>query len=234
MIMDSNPDFKYTIYKTTNKVNGKVYIGCHKTTNPSDDYIGSGFLIRRAIRKYGRHNFKKEVLFVFAAPDEMFLKESEIVDRLFVESDETYNLLEGGRGGFDFINSNGKNLYGKNGENGKKNLLKGDIVKQFLMERGLWGEWKKSVSRGLKEKFSRDGFHWTGRKHRAETKRKIGRCSARHQKGRGNSRFGTCWIYSETECKSKSVSKDDLPAYLESGWKQGRKMNFIPVCKQVA
>ena len=55
----------YTIYKTTNIINNKIYIGKHKTTDPNDDYIGSGKHLWRAITKYGRENFKKEVLFSF-------------------------------------------------------------------------------------------------------------------------------------------------------------------------
>jgi hypothetical protein len=49
------------IYKVTNKVNGKIYIGLStKKNNPS--YFGSGKLINKAIKKYGLSNFEKEIL----------------------------------------------------------------------------------------------------------------------------------------------------------------------------
>ena len=41
------------IYKTTNLINGKIYIGQHKSEEYDSSYYGSGKLIRRAIEKYG-------------------------------------------------------------------------------------------------------------------------------------------------------------------------------------
>lgn len=49
------------IYKTTCLVNGKIYIGKHEGSE-NDTYIGSGEIFVRAVRKYGKQNFKREIL----------------------------------------------------------------------------------------------------------------------------------------------------------------------------
>lgn len=85
----------YTIYKVTNKLNNKFYIGKHKTADLNDGYMGSGNLIKRAIKKYGLENFSKEILFVFDNEQEMNEKEKELV----VVSEKTYNIALGGYGG---------------------------------------------------------------------------------------------------------------------------------------
>jgi len=52
----------YIIYKTTNLINGKIYVGQHKTDIKEDGYLGSGKLLRLAILKYGINNFIREIL----------------------------------------------------------------------------------------------------------------------------------------------------------------------------
>lgn len=225
--MDTNPDFKYTIYKTTNKLNNKVYIGMHKTKNPYDGYMGSGKLFKRAVGKYGKENFVKEVLFIFDTAEEMFAKEKEIVNKLFIESNNTYNIMEGGYGGYSHINEYGKNLYGQNGDinHGGKNLINGNKLKSFLLEHGLLDKWKENVSTSLKEKWKRDGFHWTGRKHNNNTKKKIGEKLKVAQSGAKNSQYGTCWVYHSETNKNLKIKKEELQTYLTNGYTKGR------VCK---
>jgi hypothetical protein len=62
--------FVYIIYKTTNIINGRVYIGSHlcKGGNINDDYLGSGTTIKSAIRKYGHENFVRETLETITSP----------------------------------------------------------------------------------------------------------------------------------------------------------------------
>lgn len=50
------------IYKTTNLINGKIYIGQHKSSKFNVNYMGSGMLIKSAIKKYGKENFKVEMI----------------------------------------------------------------------------------------------------------------------------------------------------------------------------
>jgi len=54
------------LYKTINLINSKYYIGVHSTNDLSDGYIGTGKLLRWAIKKYGKENFKNEVIIFFA------------------------------------------------------------------------------------------------------------------------------------------------------------------------
>lgn len=89
----------YTIYKVTNKINSKYYIGMHKTENINDNYLGSGKLIIQSVKKYGRDNFTKEILFVFDNEADMILKEKELVTWDLVESENCYNQTVGGTGG---------------------------------------------------------------------------------------------------------------------------------------
>lgn len=94
----------YTIYKITNLVNGKVYVGKHQTRVLDDGYMGSGKLIRRAVAKYGIDSFKKEILHIFDNELEMNAKEAELVTEEFCK-ESNYNLCPGGHGGFGYINS---------------------------------------------------------------------------------------------------------------------------------
>ena len=89
----------YGIYRITNLLNGKMYIGKHKTDNLDDGYMGSGTIIKNAIRKYGVQNFRKEWLMFCEDEEEMNDMERVYVDQNWVDRSDTYNLAIGGEGG---------------------------------------------------------------------------------------------------------------------------------------
>lgn len=56
----------WCIYRITNNINGKTYIGQHKyrdENNPMYGYYGSGVYLQRAYKKYGKENFSTEILY---------------------------------------------------------------------------------------------------------------------------------------------------------------------------
>ena len=90
----------HIIYKLTNKINGKIYIGKHSTDNPYDKYMGSGILIKKAILDYGIDNFTKEII-CFCNKEELDEKEIEYI-KLYKSSENGYNITKGGKGMLGF------------------------------------------------------------------------------------------------------------------------------------
>lgn len=135
----------YTLYKTTNTINGRYYIGVHKTEDPNDSYLGSGLAIKRAIAQYGRAAFVKEVLAVFDTAEEAFLAEQRAVVTAS-EDPLSYNLMRGGIGGFDHINV-ARHLYPnpmktadvvrRNIESRRRNLERRPDLRAQLLEASL-------------------------------------------------------------------------------------------------
>ncbi len=97
----------YYLYEIKNKLNGKIYVGVHKTNDMDDGYMGSGKIIKRAIEKHGIDNFTKVILETFENAEDMYAREKEVVTDEFLLREDVYNLRRGGSGGWDYINSNG-------------------------------------------------------------------------------------------------------------------------------
>ena len=91
---------KYYFYRTTNLVNGKYYQGVHHSSNPEKDpYFGSGPGIQAAIKKYGRENFKVEILRDdFKSMKEAYEYEASVITLDSLDSRVCYNQVPGGKG----------------------------------------------------------------------------------------------------------------------------------------
>ncbi len=224
----------YTIYKITNKIDGKIYIGCHKTEDPNDDYMGSGKYLINAQEKHGIENFEKEILEVFDNSEAMFEMESKLVNEDFVNRTDTYNLKEGGCGGFDYINNNVELRIKKNREAMKKAKQNGakensDRTQKYLRENDF--EWVERYCKALRDgsrRFYENGGKgsFTGRIHTDETKSKMSEAKKGVYDGVKNPSYGTMWVHSLTEKVSKTIKKDEFSDWEAKGWLKGRKMKF--------
>lgn len=89
-------EFKFVIYKITNLVTGRYYIGKHKTRKPQDWYYGSSPDLQKDIKALGKDKFKKEILHVYKKESTMKKREKLIVNHAMVMNPKTYNIRVGG------------------------------------------------------------------------------------------------------------------------------------------
>jgi hypothetical protein len=88
---------KYLIYKITNQINGRYYIGRHRTNDINDSYMGSGKGILNAVKKYGSENFTKEIIAESWNETNLWEIEKIIVNEEVVKDPKSYNMTYGGK-----------------------------------------------------------------------------------------------------------------------------------------
>ena len=150
------------IYKTTNLINNKIYIGKDSKNNPL--YLGSGKILNQAIKKYGIDNFKKEIL---EECNESIVDNREIYWIDYYNARDRsigYNIAKGGSGG-DTISSHPRKK--EIGESHSKKLKGKDS--QRTNKGPLSNDTKKKISTAL----TGTNNPMYGKKHSVETKQKI-------------------------------------------------------------
>lgn len=83
-------------YKITNLINGKFYYGIHSTDNLDDRYFGSSKILKRAVKKYGKENFIKEIIANYLTRKEASDHEARVVTMELVLDENCYNARTGG------------------------------------------------------------------------------------------------------------------------------------------
>jgi len=180
------------IYKTTNILTKKYYIGMHSTNNLDDGYMGSGKKLAYSIRKYGQKNHKVEIIEYLSSREELSAREKDIVNLNELAKNNCMNLRVGGLGGHNSqtteeikkkISGTQKERY-KNGaiiwNKGHKNQTKLNLSKEQIEQRRI-----------AQNKI------WMGRKHNAKS---IAKMSVSH--------IGQIpWHKGKTDVYSKEVLK---------------------------
>ena len=206
----------YLVYKLTNLVNGKIYIGCHMTKNLDDDYMGSGRRLGYAKKKYGIENFKKEILSAHETPEEMLAEEARLVNEEFLGRDDVYNLTVGGKGSWFHTNQLPKmrKIRQCNINKSRSNFFENCDTEKW---RSIQSEKMKNLHSEGKCRY--DTF--SGKTHSEESKQKIGKANSLKQAGSKNSQFGSKWMNKNGEVIK--VQESEVVKFELEGWKFGRK-----------
>jgi hypothetical protein len=236
MKLDSDP--YYYIYQTTNLINGKFYIGKHIAKNIDDGYLGSGTKLYRAIKKYGKENFKRDIICFCYDRKELDETEANFVTQEFLDINKglIYNIIPGGLGGSQkgrFVSEQRKARY-------RLTMMKPEIKTKTInnlrvamqkqsvrdsISKGHKGKKKNLHKPKYKDKKSQRQL---GSKRSNETKLKMSKSAM----GENNSRYGTCWIHNLELGRSKSIKKAELNIWIEQGWIKGRVPKKLGVANE--
>lgn len=164
------------VYLTTNLINGKKYVGKDARNQPW--YLGSGKYIKKAVKKYGKENFVKEILQECSTLEELNSAEIEWLQKLNCKSDPTY---------YNATDTITPSSYGKKlTEEHKKKISEANKGKKLtkehkeLISSKHTGIKKGPMSEDTKEKIRKA---LTGKPKSAQSKQKM----SRSHKGRNNS-----------------------------------------------
>lgn len=179
------------IYKTTNSINGKIYIGKDKNEDPT--YFGSGLLLRQAIQKYGKSNFKKEVLEKCKTEKHLCEQEKYWIKLLGSSTRGIgYNISEGGSGGDTFSGQ----------PENKKTILREKFKHLYNT---VIKNTPKFKTRGTKISRSKRGVLLSDSHKKSLSLAHLGKIP--HNKGKSNKKWSDCKKYKITESTIEIIIK---------------------------
>jgi group I intron endonuclease len=165
------------IYKTTNLINGKFYVG--KASKNSPEYLGSGVLLNVAIKKYGKENFKKEILEEVTSIENLDIREIYWINELnATDRNIGYNITAGGTGGNTYANNpNYDNIITnlkkrRHTEETKKKISENNWQSKNNGSR-TGSKWGEDQINKMKDYYKNNPGSFKGKNHSEETKKKI-------------------------------------------------------------
>ena len=160
------------IYCTINNLNHKTYIGqrtCYSNHDPhasrkapeTDNYIGSGFVLQKAIKKHGKENFTKVILYQSLCTKEEIDEAEKYYIRLAkMVGKAEYNITNGGQGGDlgvgDIISERVKKTWNDRREFKIKRMREGQA--KFKEDHERWMDRNRKLSINLKGKGRRQSW----------------------------------------------------------------------------
>ena len=207
------------IYKITNLKNNKIYVGQDTKNNPK--YYGSGTYLKRAIKKYGKRNFKKEILERCKTTEELNQVEKHWIKKLNSKNKKIgYNLTDGGDGAVGYQHTMETKMKMSISHKNMSNETKQKLSKSLIGNKNSLGykhtdESRKNMSESK-----------IGKKHTEETKRKLSKLhkgkqfTEEHRKNLSKAQMGNknCLGHKHTEETKRKLSISNKG---KSPWNKG-------------
>jgi hypothetical protein len=130
-------NFNY-LYKITNVLDSKYYYGIHSTNNLDDNYFGSGVHLNRAIKKYGKENFIKEIIEFTEDRNSLLDLEKKYITESVVQDPNTYNVSLGGKSYIDSLKIIDTDFFKKHQQEVAKLGGKGAQMKMSVEQKRDW------------------------------------------------------------------------------------------------
>ena len=183
---------RLVVYRTTNLITGKFYIGKDKYNNPN--YIGSGVKLKDAIKSYGKQNFTKEILEYCNSYEHLNEREKHWIEKYnAINPSIGYNISTGGDGGDNFTNHSNKELYRAKISAASSKTNQRLIGKRREDSLKLWQNetYKNNVKSGLKKAMLNEDAKtkWREANKKAHNRPEVRKKKSEVQTGCKNSRW---------------------------------------------
>lgn len=230
------------IYKTVNKINGKIYIGQkHSSKFLGNKYLGSGKRLKDAIKHYGVDAF--DVSLVEEVEYKELMDEREIYWIKYYQATDSsigYNLSEGGNVNRTFVGENNPFYHKHHTEESRKKMsehnayyMLGKHHSEETKAKISLGNKGKVVSKETREKLSmiaKTSPNYGNRgRHLSEGHRKKVSLA---KKGKPSKAKGKIHITNDKE--DKMIFPEQLDEYMNNGWRRGRKKFSEEACKNIS
>lgn len=226
----NNPNINRTynyVYRLTNILTKMEYIGVHRTENLNDGYMGSGKIIKRAIQKYGKDAFKKEILSHFNTYIEALNEERRIVTKEYINRPDTYNLREGGYGRCEWSDQHRRDFSSYKKKQWQNNEWKQKMLKEVYTEErakkisvSLRGRIRVNPQNKNPEKIRKTAITHTGMKRSDYARKKMSDAALNASPEVKKLRSGIGCIYIHNLI-TKEIKRVDSGTIIPPGWHRG-------------
>lgn len=230
------------IYKTTNLITNKIYIGQKKSNKfLGEKYLGSGKVLKQALIKYGKENFKVELLEEIDCIEKMDEREIYWIAYFNATNGEIgYNRSEGGNVNRTLVEENNPFYHKHHSEESRKKMSENNAL--YMLGKHHSEETKAKISKGnlgkvvseeTKHKLSENAktnlnYGMRGKHLSNEVKEKL----SKSRKGKPSASKGR--VHITNDIVDKMIDKSQIDLFLANGWRLGRKKFSKSACDNIS